>query len=349
MSREMLIPFFLIGAFLAAWILTFFLRRYALKHEIIDKPGPRSSHKESTPRGGGLSFVIVWLLFVAAGFACGLFSLQILETIFPGAVLLAGIGFLDDHFALSPRIRFTVQLLGALALIAALNEISVLDLGFAKIPWRPFGLLFSAMGIIWSVNLFNFMDGIDALASMEAICISVVGGGLFWLAGGETEALSLWCLTAAVSGFLIWNLPPAKIFMGDTGSYFLGFLIAAYALLGSTKYQIPVLLWVILYGSFWFDATATLARRIFRREKWHQAHRSHAYQRLYQSGWSHGKVSIGVVCLNIILTALALVGYFFPLLLSFAFIAALVLLTIAYGWVERCSSIKQKHNAYPYR
>jgi Fuc2NAc and GlcNAc transferase len=144
-----------------------------------------------------------------------------------------------------------------------------------------------------------------------------------------------WALAAAVAGFLVWNWPRARIFMGDGGSGFLGFLIAVFAIAGEVWFGVPALVWIILYGVFWFDATVTLVRRIARGEQWYAAHRSHAYQRLHHGlGWSHGRVLGGVIVLNSLLTAIAWWAYVQRDMMPVALLMTLVVLTVAYVAVE---------------
>jgi Fuc2NAc and GlcNAc transferase len=232
-------------------------------------------------------------------------------------------------------VRFAAHLIAASVFAVLIGGLPELHIGSFVIEWAFTGVVFIILGVVWSVNLFNFMDGIDAIASVEAIFVFVTGGTMLWLAGGQEEGMLLLMLTLCVAGFSIWNLPPAKIFMGDSGSGFLGFLIAAFAVIGERRYGVPLLLWVIIYGTFWFDATVTLVRRMINGEKWSEPHRSHAYQRLHQLGWSHGRVVIAVACLNAVLSTLALTAYLYPPFLFYAFFLALFTLTFLYTMIER--------------
>jgi Fuc2NAc and GlcNAc transferase len=196
--------------------------------------------------------------------------------------------------------------------------------------------------------MFNFMDGMDGLAAMEAIFVFGVGGYILWERSQSMMAASALVLAAAVAGFLVWNRPPARIFMGDAGSGFLGFMVGAFAVLSMVLYQVPILVWIILYAVFWYDATATLIRRILAKEKWYAAHRSHAYQRLHHlAKWSHARVLKHAIGLNLLLAALALIGYENPGLLPALLAIALILLTVVYGAIERIAPFRtQKTQAY---
>lgn len=318
----------------------YFYIRYARAHGLLDIPNARSSHHLPTPRGGGLVFILVWLLGMLAAGWQGLITEKWLWWCLPSTFSAALLGYLEDAKGLSIRQRLAWQYVIALIFIQALGGIASLHLSadMALLLGR-IGLAISAIMIIWSINLFNFMDGLDGLAAVESFFVLGIGGFLCWQAGGFELALLAWGMVVVVAGFLLWNWPRAAVFMGDVGSYCLGFLIAACALLGDLHYQIPITLWVILYGVFWFDATVTLLRRMLLRKDWALAHREHAIHRLNDKGWSHQQVLWAVICLNTILAALTLVAYYYPSTLWFCFATAVVILAIAYLWVERVNPL----------
>ena len=179
-------------------------------------------------------------------------------------------------------------------------------------PLGWFGSVIAALAIVWMINLYNFMDGADGLAASEATFVAIAAGvALMW--NGELGlALIALSIGGAAGGFFVRNKAPAKIFLGDVGSGLLGFLFAALALVSDKAGGLPFLAWLILLGVFVMDATITLIRRIFRGERWYVAHRSHAYQRLVQSGWSHGKVTRCVLALNFLLLCLVGMGVLLP-------------------------------------
>ncbi|BAW80869.1 glycosyl transferase family protein [Candidatus Nitrosoglobus terrae] len=254
---------------------------------------------------------------------------------FPGAILVAAIGYMDDHHNLSPLVRILVHFMAALITLYFLLHIppSYDSLKVLSSHWlKGLGLI---LLIVWSINLFNFMDGIDGLAGAEACFIFLIGGGWLWEVGAHHYAYFAWLLVATVAGFLVWNWPPAKIFMGDGGSGFLGFLVAVFALAGKIYWNIPIVLWMILYGVFWFDATVTLLRRILVGERWYLAHRTHAYQRLYQAEGSHRRSLLRIMVINTVLGIAALWGNIHQDAIPWLFCGVLIVLGIAYWRVER--------------
>ena len=292
-------------ALLSAMALTVVGRRYALAKQIIDIPNARSSHTSPTPRGGGMAIVVVfYVVSLALGWRSGLPAGYLYAILVAGS-LVVGIGWLDDHGHVQAVWRFVVHLLAAgLALfwIGSLPFVQVgpwlLDLGMLG---YPLGLLF----IIWIVNLYNFMDGIDGMAGLETITVTSAAAFLLWQNGAEDMAGWIVLLGMASAGFLVWNWPPARIFMGDGGSGFLGFALAVFALLTAGSGRLAIWPWLILFGVFVVDATVTLLRRVAAGEKWHEAHRSHAYQYASRRYNSHRIVTLAVAAIN--------VGWLFPL------------------------------------
>jgi Fuc2NAc and GlcNAc transferase len=197
------------------------------------------------------------------------------------------------------------------------------------------GTILGAVGIAWLTNLYNFMDGIDGIAGGEALAAGTAGGALLMAAGAPGLGAAALLLAAASAGFLAWNWPPAKIFMGDVGSGFLGFAFCVLAVLSERSGAVPLAVWMMLLGVFVFDATATLLRRVLNGEHFFEAHRRHAYQRAVQSGLSHGRVSGGVLAVNLALAGAAAVACSQrPLILPIAAVSLAALLAL-YLWVER--------------
>lgn len=301
----------------------------------MDTPNARSSHQSATPRGGGVVFVGLWLGATLLAWVSGELSANGTLLLLPGGILVAGIGYWDDLYNISPLWRALVHVIVALITVYVLLAMDVHQQSWEIFSWLGFGMLSAIFAMLWSINLFNFMDGTDGLAGMEACFVFGIGGWWLWQAGAYGYAYLAWVLVAAVTGFLVWNWPPARIFMGDGGSGFLGFLIAAFALAGQVWWDIPVLLWMIVYGVFWFDATMTLLRRILAGERWYSAHRSHAYQRLHQAGWSHRKVLLAISGINIGLVTAALWADANRETLPWVFLVTLVFLGAVYGGIER--------------
>ncbi len=325
----------ILTGFFFSVLLTFFVRKYAISRSIMDHPDERTSHDISTPRGGGAAFYILWLLFFPVALLNGWLSWQLALTLVPGSIAIGAIGIFDDHYKIRTSVRFLVHISSAIFTVWAGSGFPSMLINGAEVYLGAFGFIFVVLSIAWSINLFNFLDGIDTYASMEGIMVLTSGGFFFLLAGGYDEALLIFFIVASVTGFLVWNIPPAKIFMGDCGSGFLGFIIAVFAYLGEIKYGIPVVLWIITYSVFWFDALVTLIRRFRVGEEWYRPHKKHAYQRLYQSGWGHGRISFFASLLNLVLICLAVIGYYWPTLQALLLVVSIGLMATVYMAIER--------------
>lgn len=286
------------GTFAGAFALTAAVRRYAISRQLLDVPNRRSSHEVPTPRGGGLAIVLV---FVVACLIPGIVdppAAAVVAAVVPAGLLVAGVGLLDDHGHASAWVRLLVQLVAVVWALWWMAGVAGLQLGRAE-GFLAAGLMFlSIASLLWFVNLFNFMDGIDGLAASEAVFLCLAGA---WLVAEQPGALLppmyFLILAAAVTGFLLWNWPPARIFLGDTGSGFLGLVLGllAYAAAADSVTTWP---WLILPGVFVTDATLTLLRRMLRREAWHRPHRSHAYQWSARR-WGHRRVTVTAACVNL--------------------------------------------------
>lgn len=283
---------------LCAGFLTAWMRRYALARSLMDTPNARSSHAVPTPRGGGVAIVVSFLCVLPVFGWAGVLAADVLWAIVGAGLSVAVTGFLDDHGHIAARWRLLVHFLAAIWALVWLGGMPVLpefahtlDLG-----WVYSGL--AAVYLVWVLNLYNFMDGIDGIASVEAICVCGGGGLLYWALGMPDQALPLLALAAAVGGFLYWNFPPAKIFMGDAGSGFLGIVLGVMSI--QAAWVAPQLFWawLILLGVFVVDATLTLMRRLLRGDKVYQAHRSHAYQYASRALQGHRPVTLSVALIN---------------------------------------------------
>ncbi|MDR0210295.1 MAG: glycosyltransferase family 4 protein [Pseudomonas putida] len=295
----MILEIFLILAFFSSLILTGLLRRYALARSIIDIPNARSSHTVPTPRGGGVAIVITFL-------ACSFLYLfverdqwQLLTGVIGSGVLISLIGFMDDHGHVAARWRLLGHFCAAIWLLFYLDGGAPLEVFGLKIdtPWVIFA--FWTIYLVWLLNLYNFMDGIDGLASIEAITCTLSICTIYWFLGLEHLVILPLLLAVAVLGFLFWNFPPAKIFMGDAGSGFLGIMLGALSLQGGRVSPSIFIVWLILLGVFIVDATYTLLRRILNGDKVYEAHRSHAYQFASRLYGRHLPVTLGVFVINV--------------------------------------------------
>lgn len=309
-------PIFL--AFLFSWLITALVRRYAVSCNLVHEPNHRSSHTKIIPHGGGLGIVAscllisVWLVWTG----------QLEYTSFWGVIglflLVAMVGLLDDMYHLPAALRLSIQSSVCLVLFLGLSRLPLPDI--PNILIFPFWLTVTIVVFAgtWWINLFNFMDGIDGLAAIQAIFMLAAAAVLSaeFYTEASTTAVWLWmvCLAAATLGFLIHNWAPAKIFMGDVGSTFLAFMILFFALLTLSIGWLNYQAWAILAAVFTTDATITLLRRILGGQNWLEAHRSHAYQILSRRWQSHQKVTLLVLAINLVwLFPLALLCSIYPL------------------------------------
>jgi Fuc2NAc and GlcNAc transferase len=287
------IQLLLAGLLFFSYILTCIVRIFAIRRNIVDIPNERSSHYTPTPRGGGIAIVIAWYAGISILYFIRAIDSHLFFALLTG-MLLAGISLLDDLISLKPRLRMLFQLITALVAFYFLKGINpVLLFNEISIP-SIIAVPVALIGIVWFINLFNFLDGIDGYASIEAI---MTGLALLLITGNLMGAV----LSACVAGFLIWNWPKAKIFMGDVGSTQLGFILVVLGIYCHNENQLSILWLLVLTSPFWFDATLTLFRRWRNKEKLSKAHRNHIYQRLVQSGYSHLKVDIFLIMINVLL------------------------------------------------
>ena len=315
-----------IGLFALSTCLTGLFRSYALKKQLLDLPNHRSSHTVPTPRGGGVVFVVLFLLAFLVAYALKILPSDLFKALALPAFIIAIMGYCDDVSGLPAKVRFAVQLGAALIFLYVIHS-ALLGVG-------AISLLVFIWAIVWSTNLYNFMDGTDGLAAVEALTVYGAGGFLLWHQGAYPLVSVAGIIVATVGGFLVWNWPKAKIFMGDCGSTFLGFLIIPIALLGYLEYGLSLFVWIMLYLFFILDATVTLIRRVLHGDKWHEAHRLHAYQRLHQAGCSHAQVLVTMIGLNLIFSVLALCVAFYSMPILLALLIAVVSYCIFYMIVE---------------
>jgi Fuc2NAc and GlcNAc transferase len=280
------------GVFLLAFVLTGLVRRYAVAR-LVDVPNARSSHELPTPRGGGLGIVLAFFAGCLIASARAWLGTDLLLVLLSG-VLIAAVGFWDDHRHIPARFRMAAHLAAAGLALFALGGFPDIPLGEAVVRSVWIGSVFAVLWLVWMLNLFNFMDGIDAITGSEVLFVAGAAVVLMLFRDGDIgpAALALSLLTAATFGFLLWNLPPARIFMGDVGSGFVGYMLALLALVDMRAngggLGLPV--WVTLNGVFLVDATCTLLRRFATGQRWYEAHRSHAYQKAALSLGSHAAV-----------------------------------------------------------
>lgn len=288
----------LTSAVVLSTFLTWLFLRYAIAQQVVDIPNERSSHALATPRGGGIAIAITFIGCLLTLRITGIISTELLAAFAGSGIVVALIGIIDDHRPVASSLRLLVHFVAAAWILFCLAS------ALQQFPTRSILPLWStnlvaAFYLVWLTNLYNFMDGIDGLASIEAITVGIGGAVLYWLILPEGLWLLPALLVASASGFLIWNFPPARIFMGDCGSGFLGISFAVLSLHAATFGQEVFWAWTVLLAVFVVDATSTLLLRALKGEKIFHAHRSHAYQHATRKLDSHRIVSLVVGAINL--------------------------------------------------
>lgn len=305
-----------------SFLLTYLIKNYAIKKSMVAVVNERSSHSIPTPHGGGIAIAITWFI----GLFYLYFTNQIESTFFYallfGAVISI-VSLFDDIYELSAKLRLTIQSLIAFSGLISLGGLESINFGMFTIENQIITNIFAFFMIIWFINLYNFLDGINGYAGSQAVFLSLAGFVLF----GDDHFIVLF---VAVLGFLYWNWNKAKIFMGDVGSTLLGYNVAIFTIYYGNQESSNFWIWIILCGLYWFDATLTLIKRKLNKEKLSQAHKKHAYQRLTQAGWSHYKVTNWSIIINIILFAIV----YFTTNIFVAFILAMIVLISCMKFVD---------------
>jgi Fuc2NAc and GlcNAc transferase len=281
-------------------LLTSALRRYALSKSLIDVPNARSSHTVPTPRGGGVAIVLSFLLLVPLLSIFSLLPWASAWGLIGAGVGVAVLGFLDDHGHIAARWRLLGHFSAAVWALFWLGGIPPLTIMGVVFDMGWIGVVLSLFYLVWMLNLYNFMDGIDGLASVEAIAVCLSASLIYALMGFSSLVWAPLLLSFTVAGFLYWNFPPAKIFMGDAGSGFLGVTLGILSLQAAWASPALLWVWVILMGVFVVDATFTLVRRLVRGDKVYEAHRSHAYQYASRQFGRHLPVTLTVGLVNVV-------------------------------------------------
>jgi Fuc2NAc and GlcNAc transferase len=291
-----------------SWMITAWVHKFALRNSIIDHPNPRSLHVEATPRGGGLSVAILLLLGIVILFRFHLLSAEVSIAAFIGGSMVAIIGWLDDKSGFPTVLRAFFYILAsiwAVYWILGSSKFSIIDdfiLSFCLI-----------LGIAWLINLYNFMDGSDGLAAIQAISAGIMGAVYLFDVNESGLALFTLLLVAANTGFLLWNWPPARIFMGDVGSCLLGFVFGVIIVDTFINETLSLSVWLILLSIFICDASLTLTARFLSGKQWYRAHREHAYQRFIQMNKSHKQLLFYIILINtIFLYPMSYLAYIFP-------------------------------------
>lgn len=270
---------------LSLWLTIRFARPQSIFY-IVDLPNARSLHSYPVSRGGGIA-----LLFATYAIGVAVFGGREDASMVPvgaAGLILGAVAFVDDRRPLAPGLRLLVHGAVAIGLIGAGLAITAVDLPGAR--WELVTWVSAAstvVWIVWMINLYNFMDGMDGYAGGMTVVGFAALAALGWAGNDHAFILANTIVAAAALGFLLVNFPPARIFMGDTGSSTLGCFAAAMVIWGSERRIFPLWVGMLVFSPFIVDATVTLLRRFFRGEKVWEAHATHYYQRLVRSGWSH--------------------------------------------------------------
>ena len=316
------------GVFIATYFGVRWYRALSLKRGLLDHPNERSSHVEPTPRGGGIIIAIV-VLAVYAG-ASWLISYEVSIGFATGAILIVAISLLDDIYSVSFAWRLLVHSVAAGIVVYSCGHITFTD---TSGPWATtaewIGRALTFAWIVWTLNAYNFMDGIDGIAGVQGVT-AAAGWTMVAVYLGQPAVLMLsGAVLFASLAFLMHNWPPARIFMGDAGSAFLGFVLASMPFIvrpsGPVSTNRLVIVAVALLWLFIFDSVFTFIRRAARREKVWNAHREHLYQRLVRSGYSHRTVTLLYGGLSVIASAAAV----FSLMSGSAFGNLVIIFTLA--------------------
>jgi Fuc2NAc and GlcNAc transferase len=279
----------LLGAL--SFVLTFFIQKFRHR-KMLAVPNERSLHEFPVPKGGGIAIVISWFLGITAIYLYGSMDRSLYLALMSG-IMIAVVSLIDDIFDVKPFIRLIVHFLTAITAFYFLGGLRPLIIPEIHFNYNFIVYPIAITGIVWFINLYNFMDGVDGFASVQAIIISAV----FFVFTWNIAAI---LLIVCIGGFLSWNWPKASIFMGDTGSTQLGFILVILGIYFHNTFEFSILNWIMLTSPFWFDATLTLFRRWRNREQLSKAHRKHVYQRVVQMGYSHARVNFFLIVINII-------------------------------------------------
>jgi Fuc2NAc and GlcNAc transferase len=321
-------------AYLAGDYGTRLIRQGLLAIGVIDVPNDRSSHLIPTPRGAGLTLACSGVGATVASWLAGWLPGRVGLALIGGGVLVVVLGWLEDTRGIRWRPRLLGQFTAAAWALYWLGGFHAIDLGFGAVGLGMYGIPLALLGIVWGTNFFNFMDGIDGIAAGQATFVGLVSG-LMLLAAGQLGLAAVALATAAsAGGFLRHNWMPARVFLGDVGSTWLGFTFCVLGVASANAHAVPMIVWGMLLGVFVFDATLTLVRRVRRGYPMSAAHREHSFCRAVRWGWSHARVTTAVGLLNAVLASLAVTAWLWPILLLPNSLLGLALLTGAHRWVE---------------
>ena len=287
----------LLSLYLTGW-----LRAFSIRKNWFDWPTDRSSHLEPVPNIGGLAISLVTIVALVLLTFAGKFTLEEFFLWAFVVALLSFVGFWDDVRNLSTVLRLIVHIVIALVVVKSLGGINGINLGVINFEFGKFSYLLGFIWVVGFINMYNFMDGINTLAGAQAIIAGLVFALWLYFFGLPSEALLMLAIAAASAGFLYWNITPAKVFMGDSGSTMLGGVFAAMSLKLHNEAGLSILLPALVFAWFLLDTSLTMAKRALNGEKIWQAHRQHLYQRMAPNPDNHIKVTGMISLLTLIIS-----------------------------------------------
>lgn len=297
---------------IAGTALTAVILQLARKQGWFDVPNHRSSHTTPTPRGGGASIVAITLAAELIAWTTGYLGTPQFVALCVGGALVAGVGALDDVRSLAIRWRLFAQFVAGTIAVAALATSAAISFDEIRVSLLGVGGVVTVIGIVWMTNLYNFMDGIDGIAGLQGVVAGASAATLFALTRQTGLAIVVTALGGGLVGFLIFNWEPARVFMGDVGSGFLGFTFAVLAIGGDHTSGVSALWIVVPLSPFIADTSVALVRRTANGARIGSAHREHLYQRLVQRGHTHRTVTTGFALWAAAMAALSIAGYNYP-------------------------------------
>lgn len=297
----------LLATFLVSAAVTALGIHYARRRNLIDHPGQRRSHVRPTPRGGGIGLVTaILILFAAEVVILPREAMADLLACWIALALVAAVGWIDDHRGLAARWRILAHALAGLIVIGGMLG-PALSAGetVSGPPAIAYAIVlaFIWLSLVWSINLHNFMDGIDGLLAWQTLFVFLVLAALMAAAGADADAWHLCALAAAVAGFIPFNFPRARVFMGDVGSGTLGLLVGISVLRQLTVSEVDPFSGLIACSAFVVDASCNLVSRMLRGKRWYSAHREHLYQWMVRAGMSHARVVAWYMGWNLFIVA----------------------------------------------
>ena len=324
---------FLFCIFFLTVLLTVVIEKVAARLSLIDYPVARSAHLSPKPSGGGIVIIGTFLFCTNFYYFYDHISDHTFYALL-GTIPIAAVGLFDDLSRASLRLRLLTQFLAVFWVIFWFEGVPSIDFSLFEIanPWAL--MILGVISVVWLLNLYNFMDGIDAIAATEVLFVNAMSSIFAIQIGDMTLALLSASLFAASAGFLVWNWPPAKLFMGDVGSSSIGFILGVLALASMHSGTLTAWTWLILLGVFVADSGVTLIVRFINKEKWHEGHSCHAYQNAARRWGSHEKVVVWMLIVNLIwLAPLSWLSFLYPkngFYICFVALTPLVYLCIKY-------------------